>query len=179
MFTMRPHDSPMRRGLETFVSFLPHGLTMAEVGCYAGESTSLFLTKAARMICIDPWEPYEEDNGPAGVFPKCSVEGVEDAFDAVVAASGGRVLKIKAPSLLAVTAIPDASLDLVYLDGNHAYDQIVADLEAWAPKVKPGGILAGHDYAENRPGVVKGVTERYGYPDALFCDATWLKVLPR
>lgn len=40
----------------------------------------------------------------------------------------------------------DESLDYVYIDGNHAYDYVKLDLETWYPKLKKGGILAGHDY---------------------------------
>lgn len=178
VFTMRASGSRFRRGLEAFVSCLPSGLVMAEIGSYAGESASIFLTKASRMVCIDPWEPYEEDNGPVGVFPAFDTSGAEAAFDAVLEASGGRITKIKAASLDAVQQFPDASFDLVYLDGNHAYPHVIADILAWMPKVKQGGLLAGHDYAEMRPGVIQGVTELFGYPDALFCDTTWVKRLP-
>jgi hypothetical protein len=46
----------------------------------------------------------------------------------------------------AVTKFADNSLDFVYLDGNHTYDFVKQDLNAWYNKVKVGGILAGHDY---------------------------------
>jgi hypothetical protein len=42
--------------------------------------------------------------------------------------------------------VTNGSLDFVYIDGNHRFEQVVADLAAWAPKVRPGGIVAGHDY---------------------------------
>lgn len=41
----------------------------------------------------------------------------------------------------------DESLDFVYIDGNHSYEYVKSDIEAWWPKVKPGGILCGDDYA--------------------------------
>jgi len=46
------------------------------------------------------------------------------------------------------------SLDFVYLDGDHRRDAVALDLRVWWPKVKPGGILAGHDFI--CPGEVKG-----------------------
>jgi Methyltransferase domain len=49
-------------------------------------------------------------------------------------------------SVAAAPAIPDESLDWVYVDGDHTYDAVRNDLEAWAPKVKPGGLLTGDDY---------------------------------
>ena len=42
--------------------------------------------------------------------------------------------------------IPNASLDFVYLDARHDYKGVTLDLEAYWPKVKDGGIFAGHDY---------------------------------
>ena len=42
--------------------------------------------------------------------------------------------------------VEDESLDFVYIDGDHSYQGIKADWEAWYPKVRPGGIIAGHDY---------------------------------
>lgn len=59
--------------------------------------------------------------------------------------------------------IHDASLDFVYLDANHAYDAVAADLRAWFPKVRPGGVFAGHDYipddAPEQWGVRRAVDE--------------------
>jgi predicted O-methyltransferase YrrM len=44
-----------------------------------------------------------------------------------------------------VHSFADGSLDMVYIDACHRYDDVLSDLERWWPKVKPGGILAGHD----------------------------------
>lgn len=49
-------------------------------------------------------------------------------------------------SVDAAARFADASVDFVYLDARHTYDAISEDLEAWWPKVRPGGILAGEDY---------------------------------
>lgn len=38
------------------------------------------------------------------------------------------------------------SLDFVFIDGNHGEESVAADVEAWLPKMKPGGIIAGHDW---------------------------------
>ena len=40
----------------------------------------------------------------------------------------------------------DESLDFVYIDGFHEFDYVMSDLIFWTPKVRPGGIVAGHDY---------------------------------
>lgn len=56
----------------------------------------------------------------------------------------------------------DGSLDFVFIDADHTYESVLADIDAWLPKVRSGGILAGHDYV-NAPwsGVIRAVTERF------------------
>jgi len=53
------------------------------------------------------------------------------------------------------------SLDFVYLDAGHEHVDLKRDIDAWRPKVKPGGILAGHDYTVEYPGLIKAVNEAF------------------
>jgi predicted O-methyltransferase YrrM len=53
--------------------------------------------------------------------------------------------------------IGDGSVDLVYIDGDHTYDGVMRDLNAWVPKIKKGGIVCGDDIGW--PGVKKAVDE--------------------
>jgi len=46
----------------------------------------------------------------------------------------------------------DESLDFVYIDADHSYNAVKEDIAAWAPKVRRGGIVAGHDYYYTRAG---------------------------
>lgn len=55
--------------------------------------------------------------------------------------------------------IYDNSLDIVYLDAAHYYEAVKKDLEAYYPKVKPGGVIAGHDYLNMAYGVNQAVQE--------------------
>jgi hypothetical protein len=50
-------------------------------------------------------------------------------------------------SVEAAERVPDGSLDFVYVDARHDYESVLEDLHAWYSKLKPGGIFAGHDYA--------------------------------
>jgi hypothetical protein len=61
-------------------------------------------------------------------------------------------------SVTASKQIPDG-LDFVYFDGNHDCDHVLADIEAYYPKVRQGGILGGHDFRNSYLGVVKAVSE--------------------
>jgi len=49
------------------------------------------------------------------------------------------------------------SLDMLYLDGNHSYEGVIADIEAWYPYLKAGGILSFHDYGNKRHQVTRAV----------------------
>ena len=49
-------------------------------------------------------------------------------------------------SVEAVKQFADGSLDFVFIDGNHTYDFVKEDITLWTPKVRSGGIVAGHDF---------------------------------
>merc|ERR1712086_416150 len=59
----------------------------------------------------------------------------------------------------AATWIQDGSLDLVFVDGLHSYEGVSSDLWSWISKICPDGILAGHDYDAQLPGVPAAVHE--------------------
>ena len=59
---------------------------------------------------------------------------------------------IKKFSVDAVRGFMDESLDFVFIDGNHDYPYVKEDIELWTPKVKKGGIVAGHDYYRTKTG---------------------------
>ena len=65
------------------------------------------------------------------------------------------------PSVRAAEDFADGSCDLVFIDAAHDYANVKADLAAWWPKVKKGGVFAGHDYAEihGHPGVRQAADE--------------------
>jgi predicted O-methyltransferase YrrM len=51
------------------------------------------------------------------------------------------------PSAEAAPKFADGSLDFVYIDADHSYQYVLQDCRAWWPKVKVGGIMAGHDWS--------------------------------
>jgi len=53
-------------------------------------------------------------------------------------------------SLDAAVYARDSSLDFVYIDANHDLPHVIADIAAWEPKVRSGGIVAGHDFVTLR-----------------------------
>lgn len=178
IYTMRPAGHRLAEGLLEFVATLPDCCLMAEVGCYRGEATRIFLNKAQHVIAIDPWKDYIETNPLGGQTPMAHMADAEAIFDAFIEEHPDRITKYKGRSIEIAALIPDASLDLVYIDANHEYEDVCADLQAWRPKVKPGGLLAGHEYSMTWHAVVRAVQETLGEPDAVFPDTTWVKRVP-
>jgi hypothetical protein len=62
-------------------------------------------------------------------------------------------------SVKAANLFTDNSITFCMLDAAHDYDSLKADIEAWFPKVRSGGVIAGDDYESNWPGVDKAVNE--------------------
>lgn len=48
----------------------------------------------------------------------------------------------------AVRDFDDESLDFVYIDANHDLLHVIQDITLWLPKIRPDGIIAGHDYCD-------------------------------
>jgi predicted O-methyltransferase YrrM len=67
---------------------------------------------------------------------------------------------IQKPSIEAASDYEAESLDFVYIDASHDYDNVVKDINAWYPKIKPSGILAGDDYGWS--GVERAVKGKFG-----------------
>jgi predicted O-methyltransferase YrrM len=65
---------------------------------------------------------------------------------------------IRKPSMDALADVQDGSLDFVYIDADHRFDFVMRDVIEWSKKVRPGGIVAGHDYYHfKKSGVVEAV----------------------
>jgi len=70
------------------------------------------------------------------------------------------VSPIPLPSVEAAAQFNDASVDFVFIDADHSYDAVRADIRAWRPKLRAGGLLAGHDY--DRAEVRRAVADELG-----------------
>lgn len=152
----------LREGLLELVGDLPFEAGVGvEVGSYAGESVQIFANSGRflNITCVDTWH---------GTYSKG-----EPLFDAVAAQHPGIITKLKLDSVLAARRFADASLDFVYIDANHEYNHVRRDILSWRPKVKMGGVLAGHDYSWRWPGVLQAVHESIGTPHRVYRDASW------
>lgn len=71
----------------------------------------------------------------------------------------------KMDSVKAARKFKDNSIDMVFIDANHSYKSVRADINAWLPKVKK--LICGHDYDPSWSGVVKAVNEKFGKIDKI------------
>jgi len=68
---------------------------------------------------------------------------------------------VKKFSVDAAKEFEDEHFDLVFIDANHTYEFVKEDISAWYPKVRVGGVLAGHDFCNGFPGVQCAVEEYF------------------
>jgi hypothetical protein len=123
----------------------------AEIGVRDGRFSDQLLSgwKGSLLISIDPW--LADDSGDYVDASNVSSEEHERLYletQVRLARHGDRSEIWRATSLEAAARIPDGSLDFAYIDARHDYASVLEDLAAWLPKVRPGGILAGHDYVD-------------------------------
>lgn len=137
----------------------------AEIGvAEGGFSYHLLDHWPGRCHQIDPWQILKEP-GFSG-HGEDTDDGMEKRFKAIVQNSItkylGRAFPMRSTSDQAAHRFPNEYFDFVYIDANHSYESAKQDIALWHPKVKPGGILAGHDYLD---GVFHG--QKYGVKRAV------------
>ena len=154
---------------------LPKGGVCAEIGVWKGDFSERILEVArpARLHLIDPWQAVAGEDYEGARYGGKLAEGQAE-MDAVHAAvlerfarerRKGVVEVHRLSSLEAAERFADDELDFVYIDGNHRYEFVKADLEAYAGKIRPGGLLGGDDYGVEgwwEDGVTRAVDEFIG-----------------
>ncbi len=132
----------------------------AEVGVFNGVLSEYLLHTHPKLylMMVDQWKPVSPDTtyGKSGDLlihmpPGRWVAIYGRAVTRTNFADRRRAI-VREDSVVASKAVPDESLDFVFLDADHSYEGVLADLRAWAPKVKREGFLSGHDLdAPNYP----------------------------
>jgi hypothetical protein len=133
---------------------LPRNGVGMEIGVHLGDFSHLIIhiAKPRKLLLVDPWKAFEDDGYANSWYGKSTSQAAMDArFDGVrqrysKLIQSGRVEVLRQFSIDALNGVPDESLDFVYVDGDHTYEGVKADLEAAVPKLKAGGVLCGDDY---------------------------------
>jgi hypothetical protein len=146
-------------------------LKMIEIGAYMGESTMMIACTGLfkTTYVIEPHKGEEEFNKEMEYdWDVVKDEYIKNTryFD--------NITLISDYSYNVVDRFEDKSIDFIYIDANHSYEDVKRDLELYYPKLKSDGVIGGHDFNDRWPGVKKAVTEVIGIPVQLFEDDSWI-----
>ena len=148
--------------------------------------------QGGQLISVDPWlEMLPDEYTDTCNTSQASMEEKYESTRRRLGRFGERSDIWRETSVEAAGRVKPASLDFVYLDARHSYEGVAEDLEVWFPLVRPGGLMAGHDYndgvfVEGVHGVRSAVDEFFGaraipvrhtYTD--LPNASWIAQIPR
>jgi hypothetical protein len=134
-----------------------------EIGTHHAIFADQFMSRFRGTITlIDPWlDQHSEFPTFYPSMNEVSVSREDDMRTAMVVMEkyGDRVTFVRRTGESASHEWEEQSVDFVYIDGLHDYASISRDIELWYPKVRTGGIIAGHDYHPDIPDVIRAVDE--------------------
>ncbi len=81
---------------------------------------------------------------------------------------------IRGDSTATAMSFEDRSIDFVYIDASHNFAKVKLDVLAWLPKIKDGGVIAGHDYSKSHRGVVRAVNSIFGRNNVKVMTHSWV-----
>ena len=144
-------SAPIKGFLQLIENYNKKKPVVAEIGTYVGATTVVAATLVKKLkgkyIAVDWFKGSEDTFGP---HKNDSLEdqSILDIFkDNIKKSKVDDVVEVlNMTSLEAAKVIPDNSLDICFIDANHIYENVKADILAYLPKIKPGGILCGHDF---------------------------------
>jgi len=130
----------------------------AEIGVHRGRTSRMLLERfrGLHLLMIDPWQVYDANHPYRISGDGCSkFSGVEQIANQDEALANTiefhrRRTSYPCTSREAARLVLDASLDFVFIDGDHTRDAVWMDLNLWTRKVKQGGLICGHDFGHPR-----------------------------
>jgi hypothetical protein len=151
---------------------MPRNSVCAEIGVYRGDFSQRIVevVSPARLHLVDPWKFQESEVYGQSLYGgergenQANMDAIYESVNRRFAAPiKERIVTLhRANSIDAAGTFADNYFDWIYIDGDHQYEFVKADLHAWFPKIKPGGFIAGDDYGEGgwwKGGVKKAVDE--------------------
>lgn len=148
-----------------------NGSVFIEVGSWKGRSISFLAVevinsnKKISIHCIDNWSQY----------------GVKDVFLENIKPISSYINVVESISWDAANLYKDNSIDFCFVDADHKYESVKKDILSWLPKVKRGGVLAGHDYNPNvdeTNGVYDAIKETIGVWNISLIKNVWIYEKP-
>lgn len=161
------------------ISNLTNNSHIVEIGCWKGKSTSFLAVeiinsgKNIKLDCIDTWQGSTEHN----LTTQHQFDELYNTFLSNTEAVRNVINPIRTTSIDASKLYQDHSLDFVFIDAAHDYENVKLDIQNWLPKVKVGRTIAGHDYAHYCEDVQRAVRDSFPTSKILTDGiASWLYV---
>lgn len=152
-----------------------------EVGSWCGASAIKFAAIfEAPIVCVDTWlgseEHWIDPNNPRHEMHR--QHGRPRLYDEFLESTWHYrqyITPLPLPSSIAarVLAHHQFKFDLIYLDGDHSFDGLIADIDSYLPLLADDGILIGDDLNDPRFEVKKAVDAKFERYDT-FCDNWWI-----
>ena len=145
--------------------------TIVEVGSWKGRSTKALLDSGKKVYAVDTFEGSQDTQDLT-----CQMAKQENVFEEFKKNVGSypNLKIIKKTSLGAAKMFSDKSVDMVFIDANHTYEEVEKDILAWKPKAKR--FICGHDYSDGWPGVKKAVKEVFGDKFKVTASIWWVEL---
>jgi predicted O-methyltransferase YrrM len=117
-----------------------------EIGCQEAISSDYFLNELPnlKLYSIDPYKEYTDWHG--GIYAQHYQDSLFNHVGQKLSKFKDRFLLLRMTSDTAIRAFLDDSVDFIFIDGLHTYDQVLKDCKNYYPKLKSGGLISGHDY---------------------------------
>lgn len=163
--------------MQLVVKHLPPNSVLVELGSFQGRSSvaiAAVLPESSVLHCIDFFEGTILSPGQVRPPMEEVVKMNVDAFTKNIEAFGVKD-KVKlhiSPTTAAAKLFAPESIDLLFIDADHSYEGVVADLQHWYPKLKSGGFLLCDDYEEKWPGVIQAI-QTFGLQGRLIAPSLW------
>lgn len=137
-------------------NFVELGVWFGQSLCYAGVEI-INSGKNIKLYGVDSFLRGDQPSPDAEEDPERYSEALRftDPVKDVVTILKGNTHKV-------YEQFPDESIDFLFIDANHTYEDVMKDLQYWYPKIKKGGLVCGHDYEHPWPGLIKAVDEFFG-----------------
>jgi predicted O-methyltransferase YrrM len=98
---------------------------------------------------VDSWGDYEPSLKASGDYHADLTDAAQETYfqrtSQAVSSFGERAIIHRAKSVQAAETLSGV-FDFVFIDADHSYEGCRSDIEAWAGKIRAGGLLCGHDY---------------------------------
>jgi hypothetical protein len=167
------------------VKKFPSGSHFVEVGTWKGRS-AIFMGveifnsgKKIKFDCVDNWnfidEEYKPETYNEWTEPFKRKELAFDEFVENIKPLSSIINYHRLSSIEASKLYPDESLDFVFIDASHEYENVKNDIIHWYPKIKYNGVIAGHDYNKFSD-VKKAVDEFFTNKIIQLIDTSWIHI---